>query len=52
MCDPQIEEPSPEDIEKWHAKYVAEVQRLFDTYKQFNPDYQDKTLTIIDDAKK
>lgn len=39
-----IPEPSQAQIDEFHAKYLAEVQRLFETYKVYNPDYQQKTL--------
>ena len=39
-------EPTQEQIDEWHARYLAEVQRLFDTYKVFNPDYKDKELVF------
>lgn len=44
---PHIANPSSEDIDKWHAKYVAEVVRLFDTYKHLVPGYKDKQISII-----
>jgi hypothetical protein len=43
---PHIREPTDEDINKWHGKYVTEVQRIFDTYKKRIPRYADKTLII------
>ena len=39
-----IAEPTAEQIDMYHERYLAEVQRLFDTYKRYNPDYKDKTL--------
>lgn len=44
---PKIDNPTMEDIEKWHAKYVAEVRRIFETYKDRVPEYKDKTLKIV-----
>lgn len=43
---PHIENPSQDDIDKWHAAYIAEVQRIFDTYKKGLPLYKDKILHI------
>ena len=39
-----IAEPTQAQIDSFHDKYLAEVQRLFDTYKQHNPDYAHKAL--------
>jgi len=30
---PKIEEPTPEDVAKWHAVYVGELKALFDRHK-------------------
>lgn len=43
---PHIPEPTEEDINKWHEKYVKEVQRIFETYKKRIPRYANKTLVI------
>eukprot|EP00904_Undaria_pinnatifida_P008005 jgi/Undpi1/4334/HiC_scaffold_17.g07700.m1 len=43
---PKKEFPSDEDVDKYHAIYVKEVKRLFDTYKGRLPDYKDKELFI------
>ncbi|CAJ1413578.1 unnamed protein product [Effrenium voratum] len=43
---PHIENPSPEDIEKWHAIYCEKLKELFDSYKGRNPDYKEKELMI------
>jgi len=43
---PHIEEPTDEDVDKWHTKFCLEVQRLFETHKA-DTDYNHKTLTII-----
>mmetsp|Transcript_3473 Transcript_3473/g.4329 ORF Transcript_3473/g.4329 Transcript_3473/m.4329 type:complete len:102 (+) Transcript_3473:1-306(+) len=48
---PKIENPTAEDIDKWHKKYMEEVQRLFDTYKGLRPDFKDKVLTIRENEK-
>jgi hypothetical protein len=47
----QIEKPTDEDIDKWHKKYVDEVQRLFETYKVLRPDFAQKTLKVIENEK-
>lgn len=44
---PRIAAPTQEDIDKWHAKYCSEVQRLFDTYKEQVPEYKHKKLEIV-----
>ena len=31
-------------IDRFHDKYLEEVQRMFDAYKQYNPDYEHKVL--------
>jgi hypothetical protein len=41
---PHIKEPSEEDVDKWHAKYVEEVRRIFDSNKHKVPLYKDKKL--------
>jgi Diacylglycerol acyltransferase len=43
---PHIPNPTDEDVNKWHAKYVEEVKRLFDTYKEKVPAYKHKKLFI------
>mmetsp|Transcript_22506 Transcript_22506/g.35563 ORF Transcript_22506/g.35563 Transcript_22506/m.35563 type:complete len:310 (+) Transcript_22506:34-963(+) len=43
---PKIDNPTQEDIDKWHAKYVGEVKRLFEKYKVTNPNYVNKELII------
>jgi hypothetical protein len=44
---PKIENPTQEDIDKWHEKYCSEVTRLFDGYKEKIPAYKHKKLVII-----
>mmetsp|Transcript_22566 Transcript_22566/g.29293 ORF Transcript_22566/g.29293 Transcript_22566/m.29293 type:complete len:307 (+) Transcript_22566:26-946(+) len=44
---PKIENPTNEDIEKWHAKYVEEVTRLFEKYKAGHPNYCNKKLVVV-----
>ena len=43
---PKIEDPSIEDIDKWHQRYCDEVKRIFDKYKEKVPQYKDKELFI------
>jgi hypothetical protein len=43
----QIEDPTQEDVDKWHAKYCDEVRRIFDTYKERVPAYKHKKLVIV-----
>ena len=45
------ENPSQEDIDKWHTKYIDEMKRLFDTYKYLREDYRDKVLRVQEDEK-
>ena len=44
--------PTQEEIDKWHSKYVAEMDRLFNTYKHLREDYRNKVLRIQEDEKK
>ena len=38
-------------VTEWHAKYVAEVVRLFDKYKEkAGPDYANKKLEFADEV--
>ena len=39
-----IESPTREDIESMHAKYVEELQKLYDKY---NPIYGDKDVKLV-----
>jgi hypothetical protein len=39
-------EPSDALIDEWHAKYVSEVQRIFETYKNLRPDFNSKVLVV------
>jgi 2-acylglycerol O-acyltransferase 2 len=44
---PKIAEPSQDEIDFYHKKYVAEVVRIFDTYKnQAGKLYEEKSLFI------
>jgi hypothetical protein len=43
---PRIPNPTDEDVDKWHAKYVSEIQRIFETYKDRVPEYKSKMLII------
>ena len=43
---PIIAEPTPEDVALWHARYVAAVTEIFDTYKgRFG--YGDRSLEVV-----
>jgi len=42
----QTAEPTQEQIDHFHALYLAEVQRIFDTYKVYNADYMNKQLSF------
>jgi Diacylglycerol acyltransferase len=44
---PKIDSPSQADIDQWHAKYCAEVSRLFNQYKERVPEYKHKKLEIV-----
>ena len=35
-----------EQIDHFHTLYLAEVQRIFDTYKVYNADYMNKQLSF------
>ncbi len=43
---PHIPDPTDDDINKWHAKYVEEVQRLFYENREKLPAYKHKKLFI------
>jgi hypothetical protein len=43
---PHIEEPTQEDVDKWHAIYCDEVQKLFEMYKERVPMYKHKKLFV------
>jgi len=43
---PRIEEPTAEQVQEWHARYVRELEALFEEHKaQFG--YADRTLTLF-----
>jgi 2-acylglycerol O-acyltransferase 2 len=44
---PRIENPTTEDVDKWHAVYCEKLLELFDNYKWANPDYKHKKLEIV-----
>jgi hypothetical protein len=46
MGIPHIKEPTDEDVNKWHAKYVSEVTRLFEAHKSKVPLYKNKKLVV------
>lgn len=37
-------EPTDEMVDMFHAKYLQELTRIFEAYKQYNPDYKSKQL--------
>lgn len=43
---PHIPEPSDEEVELWHSRYIEQLVELFDKYKGTNPDYAHKELCI------
>jgi len=43
---PVIKEPTDEEVDKYHAKYVAEIVRIFEKYKGRLPEYKNKELVI------
>ena len=43
---PKIPDPTPEDVSKWHAAYIAAIKEIFDTYKgRFG--YSDRELEVV-----
>eukprot|EP00522_Entomoneis_paludosa_P003309 CAMPEP_0172471530 /NCGR_PEP_ID=MMETSP1065-20121228/67866_1 /TAXON_ID=265537 /ORGANISM="Amphiprora paludosa, Strain CCMP125" /LENGTH=291 /DNA_ID=CAMNT_0013229633 /DNA_START=215 /DNA_END=1090 /DNA_ORIENTATION=- len=44
---PHIPEPTQADIDKYHALYCDQVQRLFEKYKEKVPEYKHKKLHIM-----
>ena len=44
MPSHSIADPTQAQVDEWHERYLAEVRRLFDTYKVFNEDYRRKEL--------
>ena len=48
---PKIENPTDAEVDKWHAKYVAELRRLFEAYKGTRPDFASKALRIQESEK-
>lgn len=44
---PHIPNPTQMDIDKYHDLYCAEVQRLFEKYKEKVPEYKHKSLHIM-----
>ena len=43
---PKIESPTQQDIDHWHAIYVSEIKRIFDTYKSEAKGYENTELEI------
>lgn len=46
MGMPHIKNPTDEDVDKWHKKYMDEISRIFEKYKHRVPHYADKELII------
>lgn len=44
---PKIENPTQEDIDKYHNLYCEQVTRLYEKYKEKVPGYKHKKLTIV-----
>ena len=44
---PQLEHPTQEDIDKYHALYCDQVSRLYEKYKEKVPEYKHKKLIIV-----
>jgi len=43
---PKISNPTQEDIDNWHEKYIEEVKRLFKKYQEKCPEYRRKELVL------
>ena len=43
---PKIDEPTQQQIDEWHAKYVSEVTRIFNEHKGTLSDYAEKQLEM------
>lgn len=39
--------PTPSDIDYWHAEYCKQVERIFEKYKERLPGYKHKKLEIV-----
>lgn len=44
---PRIEQPTQQDIDKYHQLYCDQVTRLFEKYKEKVPEYKHKRLEIV-----
>ena len=44
---PKIEQPTQEDIDKYHKLYCEQVSRLYEKYKEKVPEYKHKKLIIV-----
>lgn len=42
-----LNNPTPADIEYWHAEYCRQVERIFEDYKEKLPEYKHKKLEIV-----
>ena len=43
---PVIKEPTKEDVDKWHKKYIESLVELFDTHKE-RFGYGGRTLEVV-----
>lgn len=43
---PHIQNPTQEDVDKWHGVYCEKLQELFENYKGKHPDYKNKKLEV------
>lgn len=43
---PHIPNPTPADVDAYHALYCEKLVHLFDTYKKHHPDFAHKTLVV------
>ena len=44
---PKIENPTQEDIDKYHTLYCEQVTKLYNKYRENVPEYKHKKLTIV-----
>ena len=50
MPSTPIPEPMPAEVDRYHALYLREVERIFESYKALNPDYAGKRLVSSEHA--
>ena len=41
---PKIENPTNEEVQEYHAKYIVALQKLYD---EFNPEYGNPDLKLV-----